>query len=409
MTKSDWTRRQTLAGMGAALTAAMLPVQGMAAGAPRGYLRTNWSRDPFALGSYSYTAKGARKKDRRNIEAPIEGRIFFAGEAAYHKRSSTVHAAHESGLRVASMLRKKGHQKVAVVGAGMSGLTAAKDLSDRGLDVTVFEARDRIGGRLWTDNSLGVPLDLGASWIHGTTGNPLTALSDQQALARVATDDSYILRGRDGREMRDADVADGVLEQVEIQTEAGADLADLNTRAYLLDDDYDGKEVVFPGGYSDILGAFNGDYDLRLSTQVGMITLEDGGVWVTPRAARPEFFDAVLVTVPLGVLKEGSIGFKPELPDAKRRSISRLGMGVLDKVYLQFDRPFWDQDVTWIYTPEAEGPAGQFNVWLNFYKTHGVPIIMAFNGGSAARSLANKSDREIIAQASKAIRSAYSL
>ena len=118
--------------------------------------------------------------------------------------------------------------------------------------------------------------------------------------------------------------------------------------------------------------------------------------------------DRVLDIIETVFLKEGGIGFKPELPSAKRRSISRLGMGLLDKVYLQFDRPFWDKDVTWIYTPEAGGERGQFNVWLNFYKTHGVPIIMAFNGGSAAHALAHQSDQAVISQATKVIRSAYS-
>jgi hypothetical protein len=236
----------------------------------------------------------------------------------------------------------------------------------------------------------------------------LTALADDQALARVSTDDSYALRGGDGRVMRESEVPDWVWDEVEIQTEAGADPEDINTRAYILDDDYDGDEVVFPGGYSDILGAFNANYDLRLSTQVGMITLDGNQVWITPRAALPVAYDAVIVTVPLGVLKEGGIGFDPELPSAKRRSISRLGMGVLDKVYLQFDRPFWDKDVTWIYTPETGGPRGHFNVWLNFYKTHGVPIIMAFNGGSAALALADLSDQAIVGRASQVIRSAYS-
>ena len=409
MSSSDWSRRDALAGLGATVSVAMVPVTGLAAGArtPTGYLRTNWSRDPFAFGSYSYFAKGSRKVDRRRLEAPIDGRIYFAGEATYHKRNSTVHAAHESGLRVASMVAKKAHARVAVVGAGMSGLTVAKSLADRGVEVTVLEARDRIGGRLWTVRDLGVPLDLGASWIHGTTDNPLTQLADQQAIARVATDDSYVLRGSDGRQMRDSEMPDWLWEAVEIQNSAGAEIEDINANAYLFSDDYDGEEVVFPGGYSDLLKAFDGDYDLRLSTQVGMITMEKEQVWVTPRADRPEAFDAVVVTVPLGVLKEGGIGFDPELPDAKRRSIARLGMGLLDKLYLRFDTAFWDKDVTWIYTPEASDEVGLFTVWLNIYKTHGVPILMAFNGANAAHSLAGLDDRTILRRATKALTQAY--
>ena len=63
---------------------------------------------------------------------------------------------------------------VFVVGAGMAGLCAGRILHDTGLNVTVLEARTRTGGRTWTDDALGVPCDLGASWIHGADDNPLT-------------------------------------------------------------------------------------------------------------------------------------------------------------------------------------------------------------------------------------------
>src|SRR5258707_15664788 len=64
-------------------------------------------------------------------------------------------------------------ERVIVVGAGMAGLVAARLLHDSGFAVTVLEARDRLGGRTWTDDSLGAPLDLGGSWVHGIDGNPL--------------------------------------------------------------------------------------------------------------------------------------------------------------------------------------------------------------------------------------------
>ena len=70
--------------------------------------------------------------------------VFFAGEALNPKYPSTVHAAHESGLANAKAVIECAHERIAVVGAGMSGLTAAHMLAEHGCTVTVFEARDRI-------------------------------------------------------------------------------------------------------------------------------------------------------------------------------------------------------------------------------------------------------------------------
>ena len=58
--------------------------------------------------------------------------------------------------------------EVIVVGAGVSGLAAARRLQDAGVKVLVLEGRNRLGGRVWTDRTWAdAPLDLGASWIHG--------------------------------------------------------------------------------------------------------------------------------------------------------------------------------------------------------------------------------------------------
>ncbi|WP_152176226.1 flavin monoamine oxidase family protein, partial [Mycobacterium tuberculosis] len=64
-----------------------------------------------------------------------------------------------------------------VVGAGVTGLTAARLLQDAGRTVVVLEARDRIGGRVHTDRTDGV-VDLGASWIHGVDGSPVAAAAE---------------------------------------------------------------------------------------------------------------------------------------------------------------------------------------------------------------------------------------
>jgi polyamine oxidase len=97
-------------------------------------------------------------------------------------------------------------ERIVVVGAGMAGLAAARRLADAGMDITVLEARDRIGGRMWTDTSLGVPIDLGAAWIHGTENNPLTQLADQIGARRVETDFDRPVLFRDGSEVGAEDV-----------------------------------------------------------------------------------------------------------------------------------------------------------------------------------------------------------
>ena len=54
---------------------------------------------------------------------------------------------------------------VVVIGAGACGLTAATKLKEAGASVIVLEARDRVGGRLHTDESSGALLELGGQWI----------------------------------------------------------------------------------------------------------------------------------------------------------------------------------------------------------------------------------------------------
>lgn len=402
-------RRRTLATLASALSAAMIPWPGRSAGGhqPSGYLRTNWSRDPFSLGSYSYLAKGMRPEDRVILETPIHDRLFLAGEAIHPDMNSTVHAAHLSGLRTARRVLRTNARRIAVVGAGMAGLSAAHLLSRQGKDVTVIEARNRIGGRIWTVPFAETKVDLGASWIHGTTGNPLTSLADAAAAERIETDhDSYVVRGADGRRIWDIMIPDWLEEVAAIQHAYGTTLETLDYDAYGETDGFDGPEVIFRQGYAPLFQQLDGDYAVRLGTPVTGVSTEGDGVTLATQNGTDRF-DVTIVTVPLGVLKAGSIRFDPDLPEPHRGAIARRGFGLLDKLYIAFETPFWDRDVTWIETPETGLPRGQFNQWLNLWKFLQVPVLLAFNGADPARDLSALDDRQHLQRALDVLNAAY--
>ena len=98
--------------------------------------------------------------------------------------------------------------RVVVVGAGIAGLAAASRLRRAGIACVVLEARDRIGGRLHTVDLAGVPVDLGGSWIHHPTGNPVSALCDELGIVRDPGDPIPTLSAYDRAEHRLLDRAE---------------------------------------------------------------------------------------------------------------------------------------------------------------------------------------------------------
>ena len=83
-------------------------------------------------------------------------------------------------------------ENIIIIGAGIAGIAAAKTLKSQGFQVTILEARDRIGGRIYTDKTLGFPVDLGASWIHGIQNNPIGKLAHDFNIAIKQTNYYHI-------------------------------------------------------------------------------------------------------------------------------------------------------------------------------------------------------------------------
>jgi monoamine oxidase len=344
---------------------------------------------------------------------------------------------------------------VIVLGAGMAGIAAARKLSAQGKRVLVLEARNRIGGRVWTDNTLGLPLDLGASWVHGIDNNPLTAIVKQAKIKTVATDyenhwlydsngklmsdsaqekldaqfESFMERLEEERERMEKDDEDDVSLQkamdavlkrkpmsgtaltqlnysinTTIEHEYAADTTQLS--AYSWDDqaEYEGEDVIFPGGYHQLLAYLAKGLDIRLEEVVSRIDHSGQDVKITTQTG---VYTAgkCIVTLPLGVLKSGKVKFSPELPATKQKSIQQVGMGLLNKLYLKFPKVFWDKSATLIgyINPQPE----QWQEWLNLYKVIGEPILLGFNAGTFGRKTEKLTDKELVESAMKVLTTLY--
>jgi polyamine oxidase len=381
------------------------PSEGVVVPDPVGSLISRWRADPFAQGSYSFLAAGAEPSDRDVLRTLGNDGLFFAGEATSSDFAATVHGALLSGERAADEVIVSGAESVLVVGAGAAGLAAGRRFADAGVSVRVVEARDRIGGRVWTDRSLGVPLDLGASWIHGVDDNPLSGLADAADAARVGTDyDSYRARNDAGQIVAPADFPAGFEDVTFVEHEFAADIGALSSQADDEGEEYGGGDVIFPNGYLEVIEELVDGFEVETGWIVQRVDTHGDGVTVTSSSGSITA-DAVVITVPLGVLKAGSIEFVPPLGASRQGAIDRLGMGLLNKVFLQFGEVFWETDVDLF---GYIGPKrGYFAEWLNIAKYTGEPILLGFNASSAAEEIEMMTDIEVVAEALLALRNMY--
>ncbi len=338
------------------------------------------------------------------------------------------------------------HVDTIVIGAGVAGLTTAQLLADAQRRVVVLEARDRIGGRVWTDRSDGLVTDLGASWIHGITDSPVAAAAEAFGMRTVEftvggyQPDSRPIAyyGPDGRRLTDAaaqrfiddiHTVDATLRGVVAESAAEASYRDVTetalaaqgwdadrtqrVREYLehrseeqygaaiealaahgLDDDsIDGDEVVFPDGYDRLAEGLAAGLDIRLEHEVSHVQWSSDGVVVT--TDRGIFTaDSAVVTVPVGVLQSERFTIDPALPEPVAGALSRLTMNAFEKVVLRFATKFWDDDV---YAIRQQGPESRrWHSWYDLTALHGQPTLLTFAAGQAAKEIREWEGEDVV-------------
>lgn len=99
--------------------------------------------------------------------------------------------------------------------------------------------------------------------------------------------------------------------------------------------------------------------------------------------------DAVIITVPIGVLKANLIKFEPELPQWKTSAISDLGVGNENKIALRFENVFWPNVEFLGMVAPTSYSCGYF---LNLHKATGHPVLVYMAAGNLAKDLEKLSD-----------------
>lgn len=306
-----------------------------------------------------------------------------------------------------------------VIGAGAAGIAAARRLEARGRDALVLEARDRIGGRAWTDHAVfeGIPFDRGAHWMHSASENPLVAEADRLgwrydpaityksrhvftgagAELPPAKVDAYARALSDALRAVDAVGATRDVSFAEALPDPDGPFHRLiwRTMSQMMGNDPDlcstadmaryrdtGEDWPVEDGYGALVVALAGGLSIRTGTPVRRIerrerhlrVVTDGGA-LTARTA--------IVTVPTSVLAHG-IEIE-DAPAAFLEAAHDCPMGVFEKIAIELDAPL---DLpSHVYADVIDGPPiGRTPVNLHVHP-FGRPLLMAHVAGRAGEAL----------------------
>ena len=334
-------------------------------------------------------------------------------------------------------------KKVIIIGAGISGLAAAKKLQEKGFIVTVLEAQNKVGGRLRTNRTLGIAFDEGASWIHGIKGNPITNLAQKAGIKTSFTDDESLVCYDINGVLRSDEIfdnADAELKKIKkvlknngsatqsfetvfntlypakvndrlwkflLSTYITFDLGDINkvsSTLYEEGEEFSGEEHIVTNGFDTLPNYLAKGLNIQFNQRVSKIDYSGNKTKITHNVSVSET-DYVLVTVPLGVLKSGKIQFVPALPNTKQTAIQKVGMNCVNKFLLTWNTAFWDNEQYICYTPETKD---KFNYFVNVKKFNPkANALMTFAYADYARQTEKMNDNQIISEIMFHLRDIY--
>uniref|UniRef100_A0A3Q3LNC4 Amine oxidase n=1 Tax=Mastacembelus armatus TaxID=205130 RepID=A0A3Q3LNC4_9TELE len=356
-------------------------------------------------------------------------------------------------------------KNVIVIGAGASGLAAARQLQNFGTQVVVLEARERIGGRVWDGTSLGVTVGRGAQIVNGCVrmkcaeilckmGIKMHKLEERCDLFQEGgqvTDPAIDKRmdfhfnaildvvsewRKDKSQNQDTPLGEKVqevkknflqesgiqfseLEEKVLQFHlsnlefaCGSTLDQVSARSWDHNEffaQFSGDHTLLTKGYSVLLHKLAEGLDIRTkcpaidySGDVVKVTSSNGSHWMAQK---------VLVTVPLTLLQKNVIQFNPPLPERKLKAIHSLGAGIIEKIALQFPYRFWDNKIQGAdyfgHIPPSPDKRGMFSVFYDMDPQGKQAVLMSVITGDGVPAVWDMEDKDVVDECMKVLRELF--
>ena len=344
----------------------------------------------------------------------------------------------------------KQHFDTLIIGAGAAGLAAAATLSQKGRSVCVLEARDRVGGRIYTRNdpNVAIPIDLGAEFIHGAAPATIRWLRrSNTAIIDAAQTHWMILSGklqpaddlfsamksglgkvrRPRKDLPFSEFLEGAARsklsprtrQFARTLVEGFDAADASRVSTLETiEEWNGSAAADAptfrplGGYESLLTALTNAFasdqvQLKLGAVVNEVKWQRGKVTVTATQngeALNVSARKAIVTLPLGVLQlppqsPHAVRFEPALTQ-KRKALDGLAVGPVIRIILRFRDAFWEaldagryKDGAFFFAPDQPFPT----FWTPLPVR--APILVGWSAGPNASRMSGLDHAEIVTRA----------
>ncbi|XP_061903318.1 lysine-specific histone demethylase 2 isoform X1 [Entelurus aequoreus] len=358
-------------------------------------------------------------------------------------------------------------KNVVVIGAGPSGLAAARQLRNFGTQVLVLEARERIGGRVWDDTSLGVTVGRGAQIVNGCVNNPVALMCEQMGVRMHKLGERCDLFQEGGRVtdpaidkrmdfhfnaildvvsewrkdksqgqdkplgekvqelkknfLQESGIQFSELEEKVLQFHlsnleyaCGSSLNQVSARSWDHNEffaQFSGDHTLLTHGYAALLHKLAEGLDIRTKCPVQSIDYSGDVVRVTCSNGSQWTAKKVLVTIPLTLLQRNFIQFNPPLPERKMKAIHSLGAGIIEKIALQFPYRFWDNKIQLAdyfgHIPPTPDKRGMFTVFYDMDPQGKQAVLMSVIAGDAVAAVRDLEDKDVVDECMKVLRELF--